>query len=284
VMQIGIAEPDQGEVGRVPRDAPVTGCLYPKSPAVNSRIPGPAEIADGPVESDLGRENSVVGDRPFAPGVDVFKEAIFVFWFMRQHIGVQGSGGAEVRGWSPTASSPHGRIPTPDGRHFQGYNDVVGDHPSNLSATTLALNAYMLTHEPKYKKWLLEYVDAWRERAIANDGILPSKSDSTGPSAIPAGPGMREFTAGTSDTSTPSPADSSRGTRPTSPDRARQCLSAHRRRPLPRRLAETNGAINSHAQVVDGRTLYPHMYGAQDGTTTSRRPTPWEQTNSGTGR
>lgn len=60
-------------------------------------------------------------------------------------------------------------------QHFQGYNDIVGDHPSNLSATTLALNAYMLSHEEKYKTWLLDYVEAWRQRTIANGGIIPSK-------------------------------------------------------------------------------------------------------------
>lgn len=58
--------------------------------------------------------------------------------------------------------------------HFKDYNDVVGDHPSNLLATSLALNAYMLAHEPKYKDWLLEYVDAWRQRMIDNKGIIPT--------------------------------------------------------------------------------------------------------------
>lgn len=58
--------------------------------------------------------------------------------------------------------------------HFKDYNDVIGDHPQNLCATTLALNAYMLDHEPKYKQWLLEYVDAWAERTRANGGIIPS--------------------------------------------------------------------------------------------------------------
>jgi len=59
--------------------------------------------------------------------------------------------------------------------HFRGYNDIVGDHPSNLSATTLALNAYMLSHEEKYRTWLLDYVEAWRLRTIANGGVIPSK-------------------------------------------------------------------------------------------------------------
>lgn len=58
--------------------------------------------------------------------------------------------------------------------HFKDYNDIIGDHPQNLSATTLALNAYMLAHEDKYKRWLLEYVDAWRERTIQNGGIIPT--------------------------------------------------------------------------------------------------------------
>ncbi len=48
--------------------------------------------------------------------------------------------------------------------HFKDYNDIVGDHPQNLLATSLAFNAYMLDHEAKYRDWLLEYVDAWRER------------------------------------------------------------------------------------------------------------------------
>jgi hypothetical protein len=58
--------------------------------------------------------------------------------------------------------------------HFQDYNDIVGDHPSNLKATCLALNAYMLGHQPKYKDWILEYVDAWDARMKANNDIIPS--------------------------------------------------------------------------------------------------------------
>jgi hypothetical protein len=58
--------------------------------------------------------------------------------------------------------------------HFKDYNDVIGDSPLNLVATTLSTNAYMLTHEAKYKAWTLDYVDAWVERARANNNILPS--------------------------------------------------------------------------------------------------------------
>ncbi|MEA3406822.1 MAG: hypothetical protein U9R48_01920 [Chloroflexota bacterium] len=58
--------------------------------------------------------------------------------------------------------------------HFKDYNDVVGDSPLNLGATSLAFNAYALTGEAKYKDWLLEYADAWIERTEANGGIIPS--------------------------------------------------------------------------------------------------------------
>jgi len=58
--------------------------------------------------------------------------------------------------------------------HFEEYTDIVGDHPLNLLATTLPLNAYMLTGETKYKQWLIDYVDAWRERMITNGGVIPS--------------------------------------------------------------------------------------------------------------
>jgi hypothetical protein len=58
--------------------------------------------------------------------------------------------------------------------HFKDYTDIIGDHPMNLAATTLALNAYMLAHESKYRSWLLEYAGAWAERARANGDILPS--------------------------------------------------------------------------------------------------------------
>jgi len=58
--------------------------------------------------------------------------------------------------------------------HFKDYNDIVGDHPQNLLATSLAMNAYMLTQEEKYRDWVIKYVDAWLERMRANDGIIPT--------------------------------------------------------------------------------------------------------------
>jgi hypothetical protein len=58
--------------------------------------------------------------------------------------------------------------------HFKEYTVTLGDTPLNLNATGLFMNAYNLTHEQKYKDWLLGYVDAWSERAQKNNNMLPS--------------------------------------------------------------------------------------------------------------
>ncbi len=57
---------------------------------------------------------------------------------------------------------------------FSTSSNIRGDHPLNLLATTLATQAYLLTHEAKYKRWVIEYVDAWRDRAANNGGNFPS--------------------------------------------------------------------------------------------------------------
>ncbi len=48
-----------------------------------------------------------------------------------------------------------------------------GDVANNLLVTGLITNAYLLTGDEKYRQWVLEYVDAWVERARANDDLLP---------------------------------------------------------------------------------------------------------------
>ncbi len=58
--------------------------------------------------------------------------------------------------------------------HFKDYNDVVGDHPINMAATILPLNAFMLAHEDKYRQWIVDYVDQWVERTRQNGGIIPT--------------------------------------------------------------------------------------------------------------
>ena len=58
--------------------------------------------------------------------------------------------------------------------HCAEYLDSVGDHPLNLATTILASNAYLLTGEAKYRDWVLEYVNAWKERAAACGGNIPT--------------------------------------------------------------------------------------------------------------
>ena len=54
------------------------------------------------------------------------------------------------------------------------WTRVKGDVPMNFGATTLAMNAYILTGDPHYRKWVLEYMGAWRDRSTANGGWVPS--------------------------------------------------------------------------------------------------------------
>jgi hypothetical protein len=151
--------------------------------------------------------------------------------------------------------------------HFKDYNDVVGDHPLNLGAGTLGFNAYALTGEAKYRDWLLGYVDAWLERTAANGGILPTNIglDGTIGGACDGkwyggvyGWGFSVYVA------------------PYTGE------VAHRNYLGPRTLLgfanallltgnqkymsfwrEMLDRVNANAQVVDGQTRYPHMYGDQ---------------------
>ena len=55
-----------------------------------------------------------------------------------------------------------------------------GDTVVNLTATTLAVNAWLYDHDVRYQDWALEYIDAWREHAAAI-GVLP---DNVGPGGV----------------------------------------------------------------------------------------------------
>jgi hypothetical protein len=48
-----------------------------------------------------------------------------------------------------------------------------GDVAANLPVTSLVTNAYLMTGDPKYREWVLEYFEAWIERANQNGGLLP---------------------------------------------------------------------------------------------------------------
>jgi hypothetical protein len=63
---------------------------------------------------------------------------------------------------------------SPRRTRFRNSSNIRGDHPLNLNVARLVFHAYVLTQDEKYRDWVLEYVDAWRERMQANGGNLPS--------------------------------------------------------------------------------------------------------------
>jgi hypothetical protein len=57
---------------------------------------------------------------------------------------------------------------------YKTAGNIKGDHPLNLCATTLGMNAYMLSRDRKYADWVLEYTAAWRDRILQNGGNTPT--------------------------------------------------------------------------------------------------------------
>ena len=62
------------------------------------------------------------------------------------------------------------------------FDDIVlnGDVPHSLGSTALMTNAYLYTGEDKYRRWVLDYTEAWMERIQRNGGILPDNVGPTG--------------------------------------------------------------------------------------------------------
>ncbi len=147
--------------------------------------------------------------------------------------------------------------------HFKDYNDVIGDHPQNLGATTLAANAYMLTGEEKYKKWLLEYVDAWSERIKANNGIIPSNIGLDGVPGSAAGGKWYGgvYGWGFSVIVPQTGAIGHRNTVARGVDGFGNALLLTGERRYADVWSNMIDTINSNRKVVNGKTLYPSMYG-----------------------
>jgi hypothetical protein len=148
--------------------------------------------------------------------------------------------------------------------HYREYTDVVGDHFLNLVATTLPTNAYMATGDAKYRRWLVEYMDAWLERMKQNGGIIPSFVDLDG---VIGGPQRRWWKNAYG-----------WGFSPINPVTGRR----EDRNRIPRALVGFSNAllvsgdqkyvdawrnmiaaVNANARTIDGRTEYPTMHGAE---------------------
>jgi hypothetical protein len=149
-------------------------------------------------------------------------------------------------------------------KHYEEYTDVVGDHFINLVATTLPLDAYLLANEPKYKKWIVGYMDAWLGRMKANGGVIPSYVALDGTVGGPEGKWWGNAYGW--------------GFSPVNPVSGRR----ENRNRIPRAIVGFNDAllvtgdqkyvdawramadaVNSHARTTsDGRKEYPTMFGA----------------------
>ena len=147
--------------------------------------------------------------------------------------------------------------------HFKDYNDIVGDHPSNLLATALALNAYMLAHETKYKDWILEYVGAWRDRMIENDFLIPTNIGLDGKIGSAAGGKWYGgvygwgFTVVVPQTG----ALAHRQTFNRGIEGFLNALLLTGDRSLLDPWRKQMIKVNSNKKVVNGKTVYPHKYG-----------------------
>src|SRR6476646_4675788 len=147
--------------------------------------------------------------------------------------------------------------------HYKEYTDVVGDHFLNLVATTLPMDAYLIANEPKYKKWIVDYMDAWLDRMKRNNGIIPSFVDLDGRIGGAEGQWWKNAYGW--------------GFSPVNPVTGRR----EDRNRIPRALVGFNNAllatgdreyidawrtmidaVNSHARDNAGRKEYPTMYGA----------------------
>jgi hypothetical protein len=158
--------------------------------------------------------------------------------------------------------------------HYEEYGDVVGDHFLNLVATTLPMNAYLVSGDAKYKTWIAEYMDAWLERMKKNDGIIPSHVGLDGRIGGAEGAWWKSAYGW--------------GFSPVNPVTGKR----EDRNRIPRALVGFNNAllvtgdqkyvdawrrmidaVNAHAREAGGRKQYPTMYGA-DGWY-GWRDTPW---------
>ena len=148
--------------------------------------------------------------------------------------------------------------------HYAEYTDVAGDHFLNLVATTLPTNAYLATGDEKYRRWLVEYMDAWLARMEENRGIIPSFVDTDG--RIGGADGRWWGNAYGWGFSPVNPVTGRREDRNRIP-RALIGFSNAYLLTGDRKYVDAwrsmIAAVNANARTVDGRREYPTMHGAR---------------------
>lgn len=146
--------------------------------------------------------------------------------------------------------------------HFKDYNDIVGDHPQNLLATALGLNAFMLTGEARYRDWVLEYANAWRQRMVDNKNIIPTKIGLDGKIGGPDGKWYGSVYGWGFSVEVPQTGElAHRNTHYLGlPGFMNAYLLTGEDRFLDPWRKQI-GVINAQAKLIDGKTQYPRMFG-----------------------
>jgi hypothetical protein len=158
--------------------------------------------------------------------------------------------------------------------HYQDYTDVVGDHFLNLVATTLPLNAYLLDNQPKYKRWIVEYMDAWLVRMKQNGGIIPSYVALDGTIGGPEGKWWNNaYGWGFSPVNPVTGQREDRNRIPRATVGFGNALLVTGDQKYVDAWRAMIDAVNSHARSVDGHSEYPSMRG--DSGWYGWRTTPW---------
>ncbi|ADB63553.1 hypothetical protein Htur_4781 (plasmid) [Haloterrigena turkmenica DSM 5511] len=79
--------------------------------------------------------------------------------------------------WRDTEFDEAAELLDPDNedRLYEIYGERCsrGDIPLNLGITSLMTNAYLHTGDDRYREWVTDYLQAWRERTAENGGIIP---------------------------------------------------------------------------------------------------------------
>ena len=149
--------------------------------------------------------------------------------------------------------------------HFVEYNDIVGDHPQNMCATSLAVNAYGLTQDTKYRDWIIEYVDAWAERMRDNGGIIPTN---IGLNGEPGGSADGKWYGGVygwgfSVVVPQSGHVENRNTHHLGIAGFGNALLMTGDQKYVDSWRTMIDSVNRHGKVIDGKMMYPHMHGDQ---------------------
>ncbi len=148
--------------------------------------------------------------------------------------------------------------------HYEEYRDVVGDHFLNLVATTLPTDAYLLANEPKYKRWLVEYMDAWLARMKANEGIIPSYVALDGTIGGPEHKWWgNAYGWGFSPLNPVTQKRENRNRIPRALVGFSNALLVTGDQKYVDAWRAMRDAVNAHARTVDGHKEYPTMFGAE---------------------